>query len=225
MALNKEVFKTPEDKMRAFRQYREENCRVCKGCRDEGGGQLSAWYVQMCFTAWLESESKDSFTDGFLKLKAHKETEAKNLAKQKSLAEAWSRRYPSISPDYDPELQKPPFEQTDVWPKRFTLDTPLYETYIGDDWYFNTVTAFKFTKREGKLLAALGVKTVRELFGKNVNDLWVAARKCGQGQRMVDKMLALRSECHELAKELGLVPKDEVLEVFPAEMLKTLVPK
>ena len=125
MALNKEVFKTPEDKMRAFRQYREENCRVCKGCRDEGGGQLSAWYVQMCFTAWLESEAKDSFTDGFLKLKAHKETEAKNLAKQKSLAEAWSRRYPSISPDYDPELQKPPFEQTDVWPKHFTSTRPF----------------------------------------------------------------------------------------------------
>ena len=69
------------------------------------------------------------------------------------------------------------------------------------------------------------MKTVRELFGKNSNDLWVAARKCGQGQRMVDKMLALRSECHELAKELGIVAKDEVLAVFPEEMLKSLAPK
>lgn len=60
MALNKDIYKSPEEKLQAYRLFREKNCSLCKGCKPTGG-QNSAFYVQMCFTAWLESEDKHSF--------------------------------------------------------------------------------------------------------------------------------------------------------------------
>lgn len=80
MALNKVIYKSPEEKVRAYRLFREKNCDVCVGCRPFGG-QNSAFFVQMCFTAWLESDAKDSFAAATA-TKAKKNGSAKKATKR-----------------------------------------------------------------------------------------------------------------------------------------------
>jgi len=137
------------------------------------------------------------------------------------LAAKWSERYPSISSDYDPELQKPIFGQHVKGARRFELSTRLYETLL-DGWYFDTITSYKFTKREGSFLDALGAKSVGGLLRKTDYDVCEAAKKAKMGSRMVDKILVLRRECHALAKELGLVSKNSQLAIMPRRMAKVL---
>lgn len=82
MALNKDIYKSPEDKLKAYRAFRDKNCGVCKGCNPVGG-QNSAFYIQMCFTAWLESDPKFCFSAATEK-KAKKAAPAKKATKRTS---------------------------------------------------------------------------------------------------------------------------------------------
>ena len=137
------------------------------------------------------------------------------------LATKWAERYPSISPDYDPELRKPIFGQAVKGARDFTLATPLYEEVV-DGIYYATITSYNFTRREAKFLKTLGARKVRDLFKKTDCDVCKAGETSGMGERMIRKILDLRRECHELAKELNLVKKDAVLESISQEMLKKL---
>lgn len=65
MALNKEYFKSPEDKIKAYTEYRRAQCRYCQQCPSVEGG-IAGWRIQMCFTAWLESEYDACITQRYI---------------------------------------------------------------------------------------------------------------------------------------------------------------
>ncbi len=204
MALNKQLYKTPEDKMKAFRLFREQNCSDCMGCRPCGGPN-SAFYIQMCFTAWLESDAKDSFAENCDRTRAPK-IQMPELRKQyDAISKGWAVKHPMLNPCLNPKLLEPPFLDNCKWGKRLSLDFPVYEYNKYTDYYHSDLAGCSFHKREGKFAVALGAKTVKTLLEKTDEDLNKAALKAGVGKAMIKKFAGLIADTRKFAQELGLV--------------------
>lgn len=205
MALNKQLYKTPEEKMRAFHVYRQQNCNACKGCHPCGGSG-TAFAVQMCFTAWLESEADASFADGYYKLKAKQDRESAIFEAQQEAAEKWLTKYPTLNSILNPALKKPPLaKEYGKHAKPFSLDLPVFYRVKGSNSCRSDLAEFSFGKREVRFATALGAKTVKTLLAKTDKDLEKAASKSGLGKAMIAKFSNLIADTRKLATDLGII--------------------
>lgn len=194
MALNKEIFKTPEDKLRAFDLYQKK----MRGGVLEYPGNPFAWLRY--FLAWMESEVEEEFAEEVAGYLSGGRVVSATRRKRWAIVDEWERRHPYIDARFDPRMAE--VDPGDA--RAFKLEMMLVRL----DGYCELFECYRsgFSARERRLLAAFKGKTVGEFLALDESTIMRTARLCRCGGKTVDNVLAMQADAIKLAQELGLLP-------------------
>ena len=191
MPLNKEVFITPEDKVRAFDLYKEK-----KGLRAPLYANTVFDNIRY-FIAWMESEVGEEFAEEAAYYQKRGMLMNMEDRKRYEIIDDWDRRHPLIHHSFNPRWA----EAVGCEVKKLELDVPI--AAYGGYWelfYAN----YQNRVREIRLVAALKANTLREFLALDEKAVRQAAQGCKCGEKTISRVLAMKADLASLVKEFGL---------------------
>jgi hypothetical protein len=194
MALNKEVFKTPEDKLRAFDLYQEKMRVGVVEYTDTPFARLRY------FLAWMESEVEEEFAEEVAGYLSDGRVESATRRKRREIVDEWGKRHPRINAIFDPRMAE--VDPGDA--RSFKLEMMLVQS----NGYCELFEGYSrgCGVREIRLLSAFKDKTVGEFLVLEEDDIRRMAKLCRCGDKTVANVLAMQADAIKLAQELGLLP-------------------